>query len=78
MEQMFQPNDRHRIDVVRSSGSFLRAVVVSDSFAGQDAASRQELTWRHLGTRHSKELLNRLFGVHPYTWREFLDEVPQS
>jgi len=57
----------------------LRAIVVSDEFENEGAASRQDRVWEHLKKSALKpDLLTRLFGVHPYTWKEFREEFQET
>ncbi|HEY3243793.1 MAG TPA: hypothetical protein VGM03_10620 [Phycisphaerae bacterium] len=79
LESMLSPGRPHRIEVFRSTRPFLRAIVVSDDFEQMGASQRQDFIWSRLRTTAlDAELLNRLWGVHPYTWSEFKEEFDGS
>ncbi len=79
LRDMFHAPDNSRVEVSHSSGSYLRAIVVSDEFENEGAASRQERVWQYLQQSSlDPSLLNRLFGVHPYTWNEFREEFQET
>ncbi len=76
---IFHDPGASRVEVFHTSGPYFRAIVVSDEFQGQDAGERQKRVWAFL--RQSEldvDLMNRLFGVHPYTWREFREEFQET
>lgn len=77
--QMLQAPREGRVDVLPSSGPYLRAILVSDEFKGEGPASRQNRVWAYLRSSCAEQaLLNRLFGVHPYTWDEFREQFQES
>jgi acid stress-induced BolA-like protein IbaG/YrbA len=79
LKGMFRAPDNCRVEVFHSSGPYLRAIVVSDEFENEGAASRQERVWEHLKkSALGPDLLTRLFGVHPYTWKEFREEFQET
>lgn len=79
LKGIFRAPENCRIDIFHSSGPYLRAIVVSDEFENEGAASRQERLWQHLQQSSlDPDLLNRLFGVHPYTWNEFREEFQET
>jgi len=68
----------HHIYVFESSSPYLRALVVSDMFEKWEVATRQNKLWDHLGKTVTADTLNTLWGVHPYTWKEYDEDFEQS
>ena len=64
--------------VFDSSPGYLRAIVVSVRFRGQEASTRQNEVWQHLNDRLDPAELVPLVGVYPYTWEEYEREFEQS
>lgn len=70
--------DEDRVYVFEAPGEYVRAIVVSDRFAGRDAATRQEDVWAHLKRHLSDDVRMRLWGVHPLTWDEYEQDFEQG
>ncbi len=64
--------------VFESSRPYLRALIVNDHFVDMQVSTRQNEIWDHLKKELTPDLLDILWGVHPYTWQEYDEEYEQS